>query len=144
MDRSEEAIAACEDLIEKYGSLQEISIVKMTLLTRLLRAQFLLKLERKDDAFADVMLFIDHHTFFDEFIEVVINVFVLLSAYGYAEKALELLVGSQAEQHLEPLVAALRLYCGDESRVTKEILEVAKDVVKRIEEQKLELENRKQ
>ena len=144
MGRSEEAIEACDELIEKYGSQQEISIVKIALLTRLLRARVLLKLKRKDDAFADVMLFIAHHMFFDELIEQMIDVFVDLAAYGHAEKALELLVGSQAEQHLEPLVAGLRMYCGHESRVANEILEVARDVVKRIEERKLELENKKQ
>ncbi|MEI6756587.1 MAG: hypothetical protein FDX18_03500 [Chlorobium sp.] len=66
-------------------------------------------------------------------ISLIIELFVELAASGYAKEALGILVDSPAEPHLEPLVVALRLYIGEEVRSAVEILEVAKDVVKRIE-----------
>ncbi|WP_076792979.1 tetratricopeptide repeat protein [Chlorobium sp. KB01] len=69
-------------------------------------------------------------------ISVAITIFVALAASGFAKEALEILVDSPAEQHLEPLVVALRLYTGQEVKSSVEIQEVAKDVVKKIEERK--------
>ncbi len=66
-------------------------------------------------------------------IEGAIEQFVTLAALGYAPEALRVLVGSPAEKYVEPLVAALRLSLGEEVRSAVEILEVAKDVVKKIE-----------
>ena len=96
---------------------------------------------RKDEALADVMLFIDRQAFPEESIGRAIEIFVELAAYGYAEDALHILAGSHAEQHLEPLVAGLRLYCGREVNTAVEILEVARDVVKRIEARKTQLQS---
>ncbi|MDO9111911.1 MAG: hypothetical protein Q7U40_14725, partial [Desulfatirhabdiaceae bacterium] len=67
-------------------------------------------------------------------IEDAIELFVSLAASGQAKEALELLLNSQAQKHLEPLVVGLKLYIGEDVKTAIEIREVAKDVVKRIEE----------
>ena len=59
-----------------------------------------------------------------------------LAASGYAKDALGILEKAARKKHLEPLVVALRLYTGEDVKVAVEILEVAKDVVKRIEDRK--------
>ncbi len=67
-------------------------------------------------------------------IEDAIELFVALAATGYAKEALGILENAPSRKHLEPLVVALRLYIGEDVKVAVEILEVAKDVVKRIED----------
>ena len=93
---------------------------------------------RKDEAIADAILLVDRQTFPEDSIGQAIEIFVELAAYGYAEEALQILDGSPAAIHLEPLVAGLRLYCYQEVNTAVEILEVAKDVVKRIEARKMQ------
>lgn len=66
-------------------------------------------------------------------IEDAIELFVELAASGHAKESLGLLVHSEAEKHLEPLVAGLKLYIGEDVKTAPEIREIAKDVVKRIE-----------
>ncbi|ACD89793.1 pentatricopeptide repeat containing protein [Chlorobium limicola DSM 245] len=142
MNRPEEAIAAYDALIEQFGQRQEAPVVKMNMVAKILRAKTLLKLDRHEEVLADVMAFIDHQTYIDDSIlKLIVNLFVELAAYGYAEKALEILVSSETQRHVEPLVAGLRLYCGQVVRTSTEILEVAEDVVKRIEARKQELDD---
>jgi ABC-type iron transport system FetAB ATPase subunit len=73
-----------------------------------------------------------------------IDMFVFLAALGQADKAMEMLMGSPAAQQLEPLIAGMQLYCGQEIRTAAEILEVARDVVKRIEARKREIDSAKE
>lgn len=76
-------------------------------------------------------------------VEPITELFIQIAAFGYADNILEILTESLAEKHLEPLIFGLRVYCGQEVRTAPEILEVAKDVVKRIEAQKREIEAQK-
>jgi tetratricopeptide (TPR) repeat protein len=69
-------------------------------------------------------------------IEDAIELFVGLASSGYANEALELLMNSPSAKHVEPLVVGLKLYIGEDVKTAVEILEVAKDVVKRIEDRK--------
>jgi len=69
-------------------------------------------------------------------IEDAIELFVELAASGLAKEALGILEHSDAERHLEPLVVGLKLYVGEDVKTAPEIREIAKDVVKRIEERK--------
>ena len=141
MNRYEAAIAAYDSLIELFGQRTEHPIVKINTIAKLLRAKELLKLDRKEDVLADVLMLIDHQPCFDDSIELVIDLFIDIAAYGYTEKALEILLNSTKQEYLEPLVAGLQLSCGHEVRIAKEILEVAEDVVKRIEARKRELDD---
>jgi tetratricopeptide (TPR) repeat protein len=70
----------------------------------------------------------------EETIEDAIELFVELAASGYSKEALGILVNSEAEKHLEPLVVGLRLYVGEDVKTAPEIREVAKDVMNRIKE----------
>ena len=65
-----------------------------------------------------------------------IELFAGLAASGFAKEALGMLVDSPAERHLEPLVVGLKMFMGEDVQTAIEILEVAKDVVKIIEERK--------
>ena len=67
-------------------------------------------------------------------IEDAIELFVELAASEHTKEALGILVNSPVQKHLEPLVVGLKLHMGEDVKTVTEILEIAKDVVKRIEE----------
>ena len=69
-----------------------------------------------------------------------IDLFVGLAARGVAKEALKILEESASCEVLEPLIVGLRMYLGEDVQVATEIMEIGKDVVKRIEEQRDELE----
>jgi len=78
--------------------------------------------------------YIQNADFVESAIEDAIELFVDLAASGHGKEALDLLVNSPSQKHLEPLVVGLKLYMGEDVKTATEIREVAKDVVKRIEE----------
>lgn len=63
-----------------------------------------------------------------------------LAASGQGDAALRILEGSRASRQLETLIVALKLLLAQEVHAPTEILEVAKDVVKRIDARKRELD----
>ena len=127
--------------LDRYQEAETAFMKAMELSVQGLRAQLvLLKLlmkmqERQNEALELAGEYVANADLVESTIEGAIEQFVKLAALGYAPEALCILDGSPAERHLEPLVAALRLYTGAEARSAVEILEVAKDVVKKIEEQ---------
>lgn len=62
--------------------------------------------------------------------------FIDAAAAGYPEESLRLLKNSTCAPHVEPLIVALQMLTGKEFNAPQEVVEVAKDVVKRIEEKK--------
>ncbi|MEJ2154383.1 MAG: hypothetical protein P8X96_03535, partial [Desulfobacteraceae bacterium] len=57
-------------------------------------------------------------------------------AQGYEEEVLQLLTQTPAETKLEPLVVAIKMMLGQEFNAPQEVVEVAKDVVQRIDEKR--------
>ena len=126
--------------VERYQEAEHAFMNAMELSPQQSRAQFvLLKLlikmqERQKDAFELAAHYVDNAERVGSTLKGVITQFVELAALGYAKESLHILLGSAAERHLEPLVAALQLFTGEEVKSAVNILEVARDVVKKIEE----------
>ena len=72
-------------------------------------------------------------------IELATELIVGFAVMGYAQEALGILKESLWAETLEPVVVALRLILGEDVKAAAEIMEVAKDVVKRIEKQREEM-----
>jgi len=70
------------------------------------------------------------------------DLFVWLAAGGYGREALNILKDSPSAEILEPLVVGLRMYVGEDVKAAAEIMEVGKDVVKRIEERRQEMQDK--
>ena len=68
-----------------------------------------------------------------------VELFANLAAAGSGREALRVLVESPSAEILEPLIVGLRLFLGEDVKVAAEILEVGKDVAKRIEQRREEL-----
>ncbi len=66
-----------------------------------------------------------------------------LTATGLGGAALKVICDSTGAKFLEPLIVGLRLYLGEEVRAAAEIMEIGKDIVKRIEARKAEIEKKK-
>ena len=65
-----------------------------------------------------------------------ISLFVELAAHDYAKEALGILKDSDSAKILEPLVVGLQLFVGEEVNTAVEIMEIGKDVVKRIQKRR--------
>jgi hypothetical protein len=76
-----------------------------------------------------------------KFPEDCIRFFVDAAAAGQAAGALAVLRESPAAARFEPLVVGLQMLVGESFRAPQEVVEVAKDVVKRIEERRAGLAN---
>lgn len=70
------------------------------------------------------------------------ELFIGLAASGCGPEALALLRDSSSAQALEPLVAGLALFIGEDVKAAVEIVEVGKDVVCRIQNRQEEWENK--
>ena len=73
-------------------------------------------------------------------VEDTIDLFVGLAATGHGSEGLRILRDAPSADLLEPLVVGLRLYLGEDVKAAAEITEVAKDVVQRIDERRVELD----
>jgi tetratricopeptide (TPR) repeat protein len=94
--------------------------------------------EQFDAAIKEIMFVLDDVDFVKKEIDSITEFFVILASKGLAKKASEILDKYESKKLLEPLVVGLKMYLGQDVRVAEEIKEVAKDVVKRIEEAKVE------
>ncbi len=91
-----------------------------------------------DAAIKEIMSILDDIDHVKKNIDDITDLFVILASEGFAEKALDVLKKPESKKFLEPLIVGLKLYLGEDVKVAEEIKEVAKDVVKRIEEAKAE------
>ena len=66
-----------------------------------------------------------------------VSFFSNAAAAGFAKECLRILKNSLCAPFLEPLVVALQMVTGEEFNAPQEVVEVAKDVVKGIEELKM-------
>jgi hypothetical protein len=57
---------------------------------------------------------------------------------GYANEGLKILKNSACAPYMEPLIVALQMLTGEDYNAPLEVVEVAKDVLKKIEEKKKE------
>ena len=95
-----------------------------------------------DEALKEGETYLSDRDTVNKTIDDAIDLFVGLAATEYAPEAVRILQESPSADLLEPLVVGLRLYLGEDVKSATEILEVAKDVVQRIEERHEELESR--
>lgn len=113
---------------------QAVSLAPENATTHHTLACILSALGKGDEALASARRYLQDTSLLARSIEDAIQLFMELAAAGQAVEALELLTNTPAETPLEPLVVGLKLYLGMEVKTAPEIREVAKDVVKRIDE----------
>jgi len=78
----------------------------------------------------------------EHFIENSIQLLTEIAAAGYAKEALLLLKDSSKTEVLEPLLVGLRLFVGEDVQAPVEVVEVAQDIVARIEKRSAEVDSR--
>ena len=66
----------------------------------------------------------------------IVSFFTDAAASGYAKEGLKLLKNSACAPYMKPLIVALQMLAGEEYNAPQEVVEVAKDVLERIEEKK--------
>lgn len=91
-----------------------------------------------DKALSAVVSFLEDPQTDAQFSGSIISFFTNAAAAGFAQEGLALLRGSACASFVEPLIVALQMMTGESYNAPLEVVEVAKDVVKRIEEKKAE------
>lgn len=140
MCRIADAIVGFDDVLKTYSNRQEASVINVLLQAQLLKALALLGIEKQNEALTEIRSVINGHALSEDIVNLLNLVVIMFAALEDSKAILNILVDSPAAQQLETLIVGLQLYCGQEVRTAPEILEVAKDVVKRIEAHKRELE----
>jgi hypothetical protein len=72
-----------------------------------------------------------------EFPNDIISFFTNAAVAGFAKEGLKILKNSACAPYMEPLIVALQMLVGEDYNAPQEVVEVAKDVLKRIEEKKM-------
>jgi len=134
LDRYEEAEAA-------YRKAMEIEPNVLLALANLI-ALLQEKLKRPNEALELIREYLERTDLVEENVNDAIELFVGIAAGGYGKEALEVLRGSASAEILEPLVVGLRMYVGEDVKAAAEIMEVGRDVVKRIEERRQEMQDK--
>jgi tetratricopeptide (TPR) repeat protein len=96
---------------------------------------------RYEEALQEARKYLENGRALQDTLADTISLFVGFAASGCAREALDVLHDQPTTEELEPLTVALRLCVGEDVNVATEIMEVAKDVVTRIEERRAELES---
>ncbi len=100
-------------------------------------ALILVEIGKIDEAFELTKSLINDAALIDDFNNDVNELIIALAAKGGATQSIEILQDSCCAEKLEPLIVGLRLYMGEDERDIRtplEVLEIGKDVRKRIEE----------
>jgi tetratricopeptide (TPR) repeat protein len=104
-------------------------------------ASILVARGKMDEALEHARSYLEDRETVEETIDDGINLFVGIAAAGYAAEALDIVRNSPSAEILEPLVVGLRLYAGEDVKAAAEIMEVGKDVVKRIKQRQEEMDS---
>jgi len=100
-------------------------------------AAILVEIGKIDEAFELTKSLINDAALIDDFTNDVNELIIALAAKGGATQSIEILQESSCAEKLEPLIVGLRLYMGEDERDIRtplEVLEIGKDVKKRIED----------
>jgi tetratricopeptide (TPR) repeat protein len=97
-------------------------------------ACILAAMNRGQEALEPAQKYLDKAESLERSVADAIELFIRLAAGGCAREALKMLENSRSAQVLEPLLVGLRLFIGEDVKAAVEIMEVAKDVAKRIKE----------
>ncbi len=99
-------------------------------------ASIVCKLGKGREALQHARKYAEDAELVEKTVEDAIDLFIELSVSGVGKEALKILCESPSSKILEPLVAGLRLFVGEDVKAPAEVMEIAKDVVKRIEERR--------
>lgn len=102
-------------------------------LVRLTLARLFTINHRWDDAFEQMKCVSDDETLLVDYSDDILGFYVDAAANGFAEQALNTISKTAATASLEPLVIALKMILNVDFRAPQEVVEVASDIVKRIE-----------
>jgi tetratricopeptide (TPR) repeat protein len=99
-------------------------------------ACILCAMNKGDEALAPAEKYFNDATLVSKRVDDAIELGVQLAVAGVARQAVDMLQESPSAAYLEPLIVGLKVFLGEEVKAAAEILEVGKDVAKRISERK--------
>jgi len=97
------------------------------------------RMDNWQNALQNVSQYLTHTEIRPNYIGRITKFFIESAAAGYPKEALQVLQGTPWASHMEPLITGLQICLGEEPTIAKEILEVGRDVAKRIEDRKRQI-----
>ena len=97
-------------------------------------ASILGAMKRWDEALEISPAFLKADEFIPKNINVVTSFFIDAATAGYADEILKILEQSNIKKVMEPLITGLKIFLGEKVRAPQEVMEIGKDVSKRIKE----------
>ena len=94
---------------------------------------------RWDEAFEQIQILVNEDAFGETHLDDMLTLIIDAAADGQAERAWKALSGTAAERAMEPLVVALKELAGEGFRAPREVEEVKRDVLVRIEIRRREM-----
>jgi tetratricopeptide (TPR) repeat protein len=134
--RSEEAIAVYDDLINRFQDRQEPRIVEMVARAMIEKIEVLIKTNRVKEAAPVLAVIFERKPLLDNHYEMALDCLIDIAAEGFEKNTLDMLLLTPAVTKFEPLVVALKMMTNEEFRAPQEVVEVAKDVVERIQQRR--------
>jgi tetratricopeptide (TPR) repeat protein len=132
-----ESLKLAEEWILKAISLEPENIMFQHSYACILSAQ-----NKGHEALSPAQKYLTDTTFVSEHIDDTIELFSGLVAAGCGIRALDMLMKSTIAEKVEPLIIGIRIYLGEEVQVATEVMEVAKDVMQRIQVVRSKIEKR--
>jgi tetratricopeptide (TPR) repeat protein len=102
----------------------------------------LCKLGKEREALQNARKYAEDEELVEKTVEDAIDLFIELAASGVGQEALKILQESPSAKILEPLVVGLQLFVDEDVKAAAEIMEVARDVVKRIEQRRDKMQSK--
>ena len=135
----DQAIADFNNVIELSAGVNNREFLNSLHLAVVGKGLALALVGRFEDAVIQANIFCDSDIAIDCNPVGILFFFVTFAASGRVDEALKIILGTKAEKVLEPLAVALKMLTDTPYRAPREVVETAKDIVKRINEREKEM-----
>lgn len=142
MGRHEEAVAVFDLVIRKTGEPAAPAMLLSYVGAIVEKSLLLIRLKQREEAIHVFAKLLEPDDLLAECFHPVMDRIIEFLAQGFEEEVLQLLVQTTAKIKLEPLVVAIKMILRQEFNAPQEVVEVAKDVVQRIDEKRTALKNK--
>jgi tetratricopeptide (TPR) repeat protein len=99
-------------------------------------ASILGAMKRWEEALEISTTFLKSQKFISENMNAITSFFINAATAGYADEILKILEQSNIKKVMEPLITGLKIFLGEKVRAPQEVMEIGKDVSKRIKERR--------
>ena len=133
LGRSEEALTVCDEVVARFGERPEVSLSGAVAQAQVFRSLTLAMSSRWEEVWPGLIDSLRNQAVVRKAMDAVIRLAMWAAKGGREREILTILEQSASAKWLEPLIVALRMRLGMEYRAPREVVEVARDVLRKME-----------